>query len=467
MAYQINLTNGTPFATIADGTIDQSSSMTLVGKNYPGYGAFLDTNFIHLLENSACAQTAGGAPTAITSALVGQLWFNTTTKTLQVWSGVAWKGLGGATAAAPPGPTVNNIGDLWYDTVNQQLNVWTGTAFILVGPQFTSATGITGAIPTTVTDNLGVAHTIVQLTTANAVVGIVSKDSTFTPGGAGILGFANVRPGITLANSISGVTQAFWGTANNATALNGLASTDFVRNSGVAQSMSVPLTIANDTGLTVGNNSDLRVSVNTGIVTFQNQTQDANIIFRVNQGGTATTVMTLDGANASVSFNNFAVSSIAKTGSNAVGNIGSSVNYFNRVFATATTALYADVAERFEADEVLEAGTVVEIGGTKEITKVSKELSDSVFGVISTRPAFTMNGGAGEDDTHPPVAMTGRVPVKVVGKVSKGDRLVSAGNGYARAAAPGEATSFNVIGRSLENKLTDVLGKIEAIVTIK
>jgi hypothetical protein len=78
-----------------------------------------------------------------------------------------------------------------------------------------------------------------------------------------------------------------------------------------------------------------------------------------------------------------------------------------------------------------------------------------------------MNGGAGEDDTHPKVAMTGRVPVKVTGVIHKGDRLVSAGNGIARAAAAGEATAFNVIGRALVDKLTDGLGTVEAIVTIK
>lgn len=78
-----------------------------------------------------------------------------------------------------------------------------------------------------------------------------------------------------------------------------------------------------------------------------------------------------------------------------------------------------------------------------------------------------MNGGAGEDDTHPPVAMTGRVPVLVTGSVRKGDRLVSAGDGLARAARPGEATAFNVIGRSLVDKLTLDSGTIEAIVTIK
>jgi hypothetical protein len=90
-----------------------------------------------------------------------------------------------------------------------------------------------------------------------------------------------------------------------------------------------------------------------------------------------------------------------------------------------------------------------------------------VFGVISTHPAFTMNGGAGEDDTHPPVAMTGRVPVRVTGAVRKGDRLISAGDGIARSARTEEANAFNVIGRALTDKLDQGLGTVEAIVTIK
>jgi len=161
------------------------------------------------------------------------------------------------------------------------------------------------------------------------------------------------------------------------------------------------------------------------------------------------------------------VNSITHTGSNGVGNIGSSSSYFNQVFATATTALYADVAERFWADEILEPGTVVELGGSAEITRSLQELSENVFGVISTRAAYLMNGGAGENDTHPPVAMTGRVPVNVTGIVHKGDRLVSAGAGIARAALAGEVTAFNVIGRSLVDKPTPESGTIEAIVTIK
>jgi hypothetical protein len=125
------------------------------------------------------------------------------------------------------------------------------------------------------------------------------------------------------------------------------------------------------------------------------------------------------------------------------------------------------VAERFWADEELAPGTVVELGGSAEICAVSADLSENVFGVISTRAAYLMNSSAGSNATHPPVAMTGRVPVKVVGSVRKGDRLVSAGDGQARAAQPGEATAFNVIGRALKDKLTTDAGMVEAIVTIK
>ena len=184
-------------------------------------------------------------------------------------------------------------------------------------------------------------------------------------------------------------------------------------------------------------------------------------------GGLLSATGGITGASVTVSTGNISGGNINNNNANGVGNIGSSSTYFNRLFATATTALYADVAERFAADAVLDAGTVVELGGSAEITKSLTELSDKVFGVISTRAAYLMNGGAGEDNTHPPVAMTGRVPVKVIGIVHKGDRLVSAGNGIARAAKSGEVTSFNVIGRSLVDKLTPEAGTIEAIVTIK
>ena len=125
----------------------------------------------------------------------------------------------------------------------------------------------------------------------------------------------------------------------------------------------------------------------------------------------------------------------------------------NVLSTTASAAQYADVAERFEADAPMEIGSVVEVGGTAEITEATSEMSQDVFGVISDKPAYMMNAGAGDNDTHPFVAMTGRTPVRVTGVVNKGQRLVTSSiKGWARAVAQGESISpFNVIGRALES----------------
>jgi len=424
MSYTINLTDGALFATIADGTINTSSSMTLVGKNYAGYGQFLDTNFIHLLEN-ASNTTAPGAP------LTGQLWWDSGNGLMKVYTGTTWKTISSATSSSTA-PSNNVTGDLWYNTTNQQLNVWTGTAWLLVGPQFTAGQGTTGAIAATITDNTSVVHTVLELYTANSIVGIISKDSTFTPAVA-IPGFTTVRPGVTLATG--GNTPLFQGTSTDSQSLSGLSSTSFMRTD-ANTSTSGTLSVLNNTGLSVGASSNFRVSVSGNDVTLRNQTSGGNLYFGVNVAGNVSPTLTMFGANGAIS--------------------GNQIN-----------ANYADVAERFEADEVLLPGTVVELGGVNEITQVSAELSEKVFGVISTRAAYLMNSSAGSDATHPPVAMTGRVPVNVVGQVLKGDRLVSAGNGQARAAQAGEATAFNVIGRALRDKLDTGAGTVEAIVTIK
>jgi hypothetical protein len=426
MSYTINLTDGAVFATIADGTINTSSSMTLVGKNYAGYGQFLDTNFIHLLEN-ASNTTAPGAP------LTGQLWWDSGNSLMKVYTGVTWKTISSATSSSSA-PSNNVTGDLWYDTTNQQLNVWTGTAWLLVGPQFSAGQGTTGAIAATIVDNTSVTHTVIELYVADSIVGIVSKDATFTPQ-TSISGFTTVRPGITLATTVSGQTPLFQGTSTDSQTLGGIAASSFMRTD-ANTSTTGTLSVLNNTGLSVGASSNFRVSISGNDVTLRNQTTGGNLYFGVNVAGNTTPTLVMYGANGAIS--------------------GNQIN-----------ANYADVAERFEADEVLAPGTVVELGGVNEITQVNSDLSENVFGVISTRAAYLMNSNAGSDATHPPVAMTGRVPVKIVGAVCKGDRLVSAGNGMARAALAGEATAFNVIGRALRDKLDTAPGTVEAIVTIK
>jgi hypothetical protein len=476
MAYTINLTDGTIFAVIADGTINTDSSMTLVGKNYAGYGEFLDENFIKLLEN-ASNTTAPGAP------LVGQLWWDKTNNLMKVYTGTAFKVISAATASASA-PTNNVTGDLWYDTVNAQLKVWSGSAFILVGPAFTAGTGTSGAIVDTITDSSpGADHVVVKIFVNNTIVSIFSKDATFTPAAA-LSGFATIGPGLNMSTTVSGAV--FKGTATDADQLDGLDSTAFMRTN-TNTSTTGTVSILNDTGLYVGGDSDARLFVTGTDVYLRNQTQDGDIYIQVNDGGSTTSAITIDGATTAVTFNagitvggnisaaggtvNFgtaavSLGSIINNNANGVGNIGSSTTYFNTIFAKATSAEYADLAERFEADAAYPAGTVVILGGEKEITAAMEDATDEVFGVISTRAAFTMNGAAGSDETHPPIAMTGRVPVRVVGQVRKGDRLVSAGNGLARAAARNEWTAYNVIGRALKDKTTEDEGTVEAIVTI-
>ena len=138
----------------------------------------------------------------------------------------------------------------------------------------------------------------------------------------------------------------------------------------------------------------------------------------------------------------------------------------NVVHAQATSAAYADVGERFEADAPMSEGAVVTLGGAAEITESTTDLSDTIFGVISTQPAYRMNALAGNDESHPFVAMTGRTPVRVTGAVSKGQRLVSSSiKGTARAVAEGESINpFHVVGRALEDKTDAGIGLILAVV---
>jgi hypothetical protein len=512
MAYTINLTNGTIFATIADGTINTDSSMTLVGKNYAGYGQFLDDNFIHLLEN-------GANSTPPTAPLTGQLWYDTSTSLLKVYNGSSFKVLSAATSQASA-PTGSVTGDLWFDTVNQQLKIYNGTSYILVGPSYTSGTGTSGAIVDTVTDTSpGADHVIVKMYVNNQVVSIFSNSATFTPAVA-ISGFATINPGLNMSTTVASGEAMFVGTATSAETFGGFTASQFMR-SDVNTSTVGNLSVLNDNGLYVGVNQDVNVYVNGNDGYIYNQTENGNVYIRVNDGGTPTNAITVVGSTSNVVVNsnlsvNGAISSVSgalniagnaqvgnisvvgavtcgtlnagnitysgganfgtstvslgniiNNNANGVGNIGSSTGYFNKIFATATTALYADVAERFAADETYTPGTIVEIGGAAEITRAIDELSENVFGVVSTRPAFTMNGGAGDDLTHPAIAMTGRVPVLCTGIVRKGDRLVCAGWGIARSAAKEELTPFNVIGRALTDKLTDGEGTVEAIVSIK
>lgn len=169
--------------------------------------------------------------------------------------------------------------------------------------------------------------------------------------------------------------------------------------------------------------------------------------------------------NAGVSrFNgNIAVgANIINSNSNGVGNIGSSSTYFNTVFAKATSAQYADVAERYLADNEYAVGTVLVIGGDKEVTQSTSAGQSSIAGTVSENPGVLMNRGL-EGEHVAAVALLGRVPCRVVGIINKGDLLMS-------SKIPGVACKITnytpgcVIGKALENHTNDTEGTIEIMV---
>lgn len=152
--------------------------------------------------------------------------------------------------------------------------------------------------------------------------------------------------------------------------------------------------------------------------------------------------------------------------------IGSSTFRYANIYSTtfrglATSANYADLAEMYRSDCPLTVGEVVILGGSEEITKCTEQLSPAVFGVVSSQPAFLMNDGLNDSDCYP-VVMTGRSPVRVIGTVKKGDRLVASDEpGFARsvrAESIGLISPFQVIGRSLDDKDTEGKGIVEAVI---
>ena len=483
MAYTVNKTDGTILSTVADGTIDTTTDLTLIGKNYAGYGEFFNENLVKLLENFSNS----AAPS---SPVAGQMWWDKTNNLLKVYTGSAFKTVSSSTASSSS-PSSSVTGDLWWDTTNGQLKVYNGSGFTTVGPSFTSGTGTSGAIVETVTDNAAADHVVVKLYTNNTLVATVSKDTTFTPQSA-ISGFATIKPGIQLSTAVS--SNKFQGTATDSDALGGIAAANYLR-SNASDSTSGVISVLNDTGIVVGVDSDFTVGVSGSDVSLSNSSSDGDILLKVNDGGVVSTAMTIDGATnrvlvAGAPTDNLGIATKAYVDSQVSGsgalpttggtmtgdilvsgtvNFGSGGTPITTVHATtfsgtAYQAKYADLAENFKPDNNYAPGTIVALGGAEEITSVNDELSSKVFGVISEAPAYLMNS---DQDGGAPVAIAGRVPVRVLGRINKGDRLVSAGNGVARAASKDESiNAFNVIGRAIQNKLTTEEGTVEAFVTI-
>jgi len=293
MAYTVNKTDGSVVTTIVDGTIDNTTSLTLFGKSYSGFGELLNEDLVKLLENSASTSS----PIA---PLTGELWFDTSTKQIKVYDGSSFKPTGGAKSqsSAPSSPS---SGDLWTDSSNNQLYFYTGSAWQLVGPLYTSGQTLSGWKIETINNSLGVAKVISSMYNGNQRVAILSTE-TFTPASPPT-GFAEIYAGITLNSTLgakfAGTTDSasyvdISGTTNTSATL--IAGGNFLR-SDTADTTTGRITILSDEGLVLGASSDLELTVSGINSTIRNTSTNGNLNLGINYGGDPRTPIVLDGTN--------------------------------------------------------------------------------------------------------------------------------------------------------------------------
>ena len=297
MSYQVTFTETTnpakPALTVADQTLNTQTSLTFVGKNYAGYAPVVANNFLHLLENFA----NNSAPS---NPIEGQLWYDNTSgvSLLKVFDGTIWTSAGSVKkAGAAPLAANSNPGDLWVNTTTAQLYVFSGSNWLLVGPQFSSGS-LTGTVVDTIIDTSNVTHSVISLYANNYQLAIISKE-TFTPKST-VVGFTTINQGFNLSSVDSANTTSLsriWGTASNADALlvTGVSvpSANFLR-SDTSSTSNFPLTIRADGGLTIGSNSSFNIGRDGTSTVLYSKSSGDSVDFKLNNNSIPVTVLHLN-----------------------------------------------------------------------------------------------------------------------------------------------------------------------------
>lgn len=292
MSYIIRKTNGTTLGTILDGTLDTAAtSLSLVGRNYSNYGQVMTDNLVSMVENFAYNISPS-------NPLAGQLWYDTGTSRLKVYTGTQFKNVGSCQAEISA-PITTVAGDLWWDTIEEQLYVYNGTTpyavagWILVGPKYKKTKGISTAQWEQITDSLSTVHDVVSIYLNGTRTAIISRDSEFTPQTT-ISGFTTIKTGHNLSSA-----QTLWGTANNASYLGGVPAANYLR-ADANDTTTGSLGIINDSGLTVGAGSDLTLTVSGTTAEIRNVSLNSDIVFYTNISSTDTAVLTVDGSTGKI-----------------------------------------------------------------------------------------------------------------------------------------------------------------------
>jgi hypothetical protein len=285
MAYTINKTDGTILSNLADGQTDNfSTDLTLIGKNYTGFGEALNENFVKLLENFS---NVSEPPNPIR----GQIWFDVSELKLKVYNGSGFVPVSSATISTTQ-PLTLGVGDLWFDDLNKQLFFYDGTNTILLGPDYSVSQGLSGIKVTSVLDTLNQNRVISLLYTNGILLGIFSKDS-FTPK-LPIDGFSgSIEPGFN-QGTLSGIK--FNVTATNSDSLGGQPASSYVRND-TSNIINGQLILASNLGLIVGDASQAQLLVSGGNVILANIASDKAFNILVRRGVVAETAININSAD--------------------------------------------------------------------------------------------------------------------------------------------------------------------------
>ena len=307
MSYTITHSNGTNPIVIADGTVDTTTSITLVGRNTPSYGQYLDQNFLNMLENfSNVSQPV--------NPISGQLWYNSATGLLKVYTGSVFKNVSSATSGVSQ-PTNPSTGDFWWDTTNQQLNVYSGSSWKVIGP-----TSVGTVVAETITDTSSINHNVISFEIGGVRYAILSKDQAFIPQAPGILGYSRIAPGINIANTSFVNNNRFVGTATNSDSLGGVYATSFMRSDQNTATTGI-LSVTNDGGINLGSSGVGTIKIESGNeVHFDNNLNNGIIKLRTYINGTVADALDILGnADVRVNGNLFVLGNVGIGGQLNVG----------------------------------------------------------------------------------------------------------------------------------------------------
>ena len=497
MAYQIDRYNNTLLTVVEDGTVDQTTDLKFIGKNYAGYGEIQNENFLFLLENFAGANQPA-------RPVSGQVWFDSGNSKLKFYDGDQWRTTGGSEIATTE-PTGLATGDFWWDSSNDQLYVYNGTNFVLIGPQ-NAGEGVTQMESREVLDSTGSTRGIIAATIEDEIVYVISPNEFELNSSTPLTGFDRIKKGLTLkwtqiadagvtnSTQVAGREFYYWGTASNAEKLGGVSASNFVQiapgsSTVFDESIQVP-----DEGVFIGDSQDFQLIVENGDegviqnVSGQNSiikvkvTDGAGVLTHVSTfnstGFIPATDNTFDIGSASLRWKDmYAVNFVGEASKAGTMRVGSdfrsaSVSATNNTIAardatgnlaanlfegTATTARYADLAEKYTTAEDYSVGTVLAVCEHEEHEMALATPASIVAGVVSDKPAYLMNA---ESDGQA-IALVGRVPVRVTGAVRKGDEIKVHADGIASVDGQGDR-----VGVALESSSDEGEKLVECILKV-